>query len=86
MTTPLPQSARTPQPPPANVALGCKICAGRPAIRLHTVSVGAPAALPRADQAAAEHGGGAHVHQSLPDDLYVVVRADDRADDEAGQP
>ena len=82
MTTALPQSARTPQPPPANVAPGCTICAGRPSIRLHTVSAGAPAALPRADRAAAEHGAGAHVHHSAPDDLYVVVRADE----EAGRP
>lgn len=86
MTTVIPQSASTSQAPGTNIAPGCKACAGRPAVRLYSISTGAPRALQKADAEAAEAGYGAHVHQSLPDDLYVVVRPSDRADDEAGQP
>ncbi|MFJ1560720.1 hypothetical protein [Streptomyces mirabilis] len=86
MTTVLPPSASTSQAPGANVAPGCKICDGHPSVRLYEISTGGPRSLQKADAVAAEAGDGAHVYQSLPDNLYVVVRPGGRDDSEAGQP
>ncbi|TVZ90448.1 hypothetical protein [Streptomyces sp. BK340] len=78
MTTALPHSATT------SLAPGCQTCAGRPGERLYSIGTGQPRALAKADAEAAAFGDGAHVHQSLPDDQYVVVRP--ITDTEAGQP
>jgi hypothetical protein len=78
MTTALSQSATTSQ------ASGCRRCAGRPSERLYSIGTGQPRALATADGVAAETGQGAHVHQSLSDDQFVVVRP--VAENEAGQP
>ncbi|MFJ8273858.1 hypothetical protein ACIQ8G_26850 [Streptomyces sp. NPDC094154] len=75
MTTALPQPATT------SLAPGCPTCAGRPGERLYSIGTGQPRDLAKAD--AAVLGNGAHVHQSLPDDQYVVVRP--VTDTEAGQ-
>ncbi|GHE34188.1 hypothetical protein [Streptomyces capitiformicae] len=78
MTTALTQSATTSRAP------GCRTCAGRPSERLYSIGTGQPRSLAKADDVAAEAGQDAHVHQSLSDDQYVVVRP--VADNEAGQP
>ncbi|MEU9397881.1 hypothetical protein AB0D86_48930 [Streptomyces sp. NPDC048324] len=77
MTTALPQPATT------SLAPGCPTCAGRPGERLYSIGTDQPRALAKADTEAAVLGDGAHVHQSLPDDQYVVVRP--VTDTEAGQ-
>lgn len=78
MTTALPQSATT------SVAHGCQTCAGRPGERLYSMGAGQPRALAKADTEADSLGDGAHVHQSLDDDQYVVVRP--VTGSETGQP
>ncbi|TLS45729.1 hypothetical protein FE633_13255 [Streptomyces montanus] len=87
MTTAFTPSATTP-PTPADpdYAPGCKTCAGRSAQRLDSVGAHEKRALARADAAAAALGDGVHVHHSRSDDRYVVVRPDDRAETEVGQP
>ncbi len=56
-------------------APGCKTCGGRRARRLDSYGGGQPRADAAARMAAIRHGNGAHVHFSLADDCYAVVRA-----------
>lgn len=78
MTTALPPSATTSR------AYGCQACADRPGQRLYSIGTDQPRALAKADAQAANLGDGAHVHQSLNDDQYVVVRPVDGS--EVAQP
>ncbi|MGP3950952.1 hypothetical protein [Streptomyces sp. 7N604] len=72
---------------PGQVALtycapGCDACAGRRARRLDSYGGGQPRAETSAKMAAIRHGNGAHVHFSLADDCFAVVRAVDPDTDE----
>ncbi|GGN46293.1 hypothetical protein [Streptomyces fuscichromogenes] len=78
MNTAVPDPATTP------VAHDRPIWAGRPGVRLYTITTAQPRALAKADAEASDRGNGAHVHQSVTDDLYVVVRPANEG--EEGQP
>lgn len=58
-------------------APGCKTCGGRRALRLDSYGGGQPRADAAARMAAIRLGDGAHVHFSLTDDCFAVVRAVD---------
>jgi hypothetical protein len=58
-------------------APGCKTCGGRRARRLDSYGGGQPRSDAAAKMAAIRHGNGAHVHFSLTDDCFAVVRAID---------
>lgn len=58
-------------------APGCKTCGGRRAWRLDSYGGGQSRSDAAAKRAATRLGNGAHVHFSLTDDCFAVVRAID---------
>ncbi|MCQ8833778.1 hypothetical protein [Streptomyces malaysiensis] len=64
-------------------APGYKTCGGRRARRLDSYGRGRPRSDADATMAAIRLGDGAHVHFSLVDDCFAVVRAVDPHTDEA---
>lgn len=77
MTTASPSTATTHpgQIATTSSAPGCKTCGGRRARRLDSYGGGQPRSEAAAKLAAIRHGDGAHVHFSLVDDCFAVVRA-----------